>query len=95
MTAPNNIQIPYILFERVLEVLGQIDASEYTEDFQCLYNRVLAELRDKQLRIELRDAYGRLAAANKTGDEDAQIEARIEYLKQRNTIRSEPEEGRL
>jgi len=84
MAEPKNIQIPYTLFKSLLEVLEYIDISNYAEDFQSLYNGVLEGLQDKKKRIELREVYGKLAAANKTEDEDAQTEARIEYLRKKN-----------
>lgn len=81
---PKNVQIPYELFKALLDTLKYVDVSNYAEDFQNVFNSVLEGLRDKQKRMELRDDYGRLAAANKSGDEDKQYEARIEYLKKKN-----------
>jgi len=86
MAEPKNIQIPYTLFKNLLEVFEYIDISNYTEDFQAMYNNVVEELQEKQRRMELREAYGKLAAANKTNNEDTQHEARIDYLRKKNNL---------
>ena len=86
MAAPKNIQIPYGLFMVLVEVLENIDVSNKTDDFQALYGAVLAELQNKKMRLALRDDYSRLIVANKSGDEDKQLQARIEYFKNRNKV---------
>jgi len=87
MATPKNVQIPYELFMAIIDVLEYVDASKYADDFQSLFDAVLEELKTKKKRLELREDYSRLIEANKSGDEDKQLEARIEYFKKRNQLR--------
>ena len=87
MSQPKNVQIPYETFMALIEMLEYMDTSIFAEDFKELFNILLGELQTKKKRLELREDYGRLIAANKTGDEDKQLEARIEYFKKRNNLR--------
>ena len=85
MAEPKNVQISYALFKSLLDVFEYIDVSKYDVVFQEMYNGVLEDLQEKKRRMDLRETYGKLAAANKTDNEDAQIEARIKYLQKKNT----------
>jgi len=87
MGNPKNVQIPYELFMALIDMLEYIDSSKYPDDFRDLFEAVLEDLRVKKKRLELREDYSRLIAANKSGDEDKQLEARIEYFKNRNLLR--------
>ena len=79
-----NVQIPTELFNALLDVLEYIDVSNYAPDFQAAFNSVLEGLQDKKKKMELREDYSRLITANKTGNENEQDGARIEYLKNRS-----------
>jgi hypothetical protein len=81
-----NIQIPLELFNRLVDVLGYIDTSNYTEDFRSELEAVLDALRDKKRRMGLREDYKKLVDANKSGDEGKQIDSRIKYLRNRNDL---------
>jgi Skp family chaperone for outer membrane proteins len=89
MSQPKNVQIPYDLFMALIDMLEHIDTSRYSDDFRTLFEAVQEELQNKKRRLELREDYSRLIAANKTGDEDKQHEARIEYFKNRNSLHFE------
>jgi len=81
-----NIQIPLELFNRLLYVLEYIDMSNYAEDYQNEFESVLEALQDKKKRMELREDYGKMIDANKLGDEGKQIDARIQYLKNKRNL---------
>lgn len=82
--APKNIQIPYNDFKRLLWVLESIDTQDYDEAFKMEFEAVLDILRGKENALAKRQAYSSLIAANKSGDEDKKIDARIEYLQRKN-----------
>jgi len=81
-----NVQIPLELFNRLLYVLEYIDMSNYAEDYQNEFGSVLEALQDKKKRMELREDYGKMIDANKSGDEDKQIDARIQYLQNKRNL---------
>jgi hypothetical protein len=81
---PKNVQIPLELFNALLDTLEYIDVSNYTEDFKNQFEWVFDELKDKKKRMDLREDYGRLLAANKSDDLEKQTDARIEYLRNKN-----------
>lgn len=81
MDKPKNVQIPIELFNSIIDVMEYIDTSNYASDFKDIFENVLEALRDKKNKMNLREDYQRLISANKSGNEDKQIEARIEYLK--------------
>ena len=71
-----NIMIPRSLFERIVELLDGFDASRYGYNFCREYEDVQAALEVKMQKLELRNAYARIASAE---DEDARVMARIQY----------------
>jgi len=77
-----NIQIPFALFMRVIELLELWDIPEH-HDLRFEYCAVLWELKVKLQKSELRDAYSKIVSAN--GDV-ARHDARIEYLRQRHNL---------
>lgn len=81
-----SVQIPYDVFKSLLWVLESLDTSNYDESFKEEFEDILEALRTKKIAIEKREAYSQLIDANKTKDEDNQIEKRIEYLKKRNSF---------
>jgi hypothetical protein len=83
---PKNVQITVELFNRLVDVLGYIDTSNYAEDFKDDFEGILWALQDKKRRMELREDYKGLLDANKSGDEEKQFDARIKYLRNRNDL---------
>lgn len=81
MDKTKNVQIPLELFNAVVDIMEYIDTSNYASDFKNIFENVLEALQEKKNKMNLREDYQRLIAANKSGNEDKQIEARIEYLK--------------
>ena len=78
-----NITIPFSLFTRIIELLEYWNIPE-----DCSYHRqecdsILYELSKKKQRIELRDAYARIAYAK---NEDERFDARMQYLHQRRLM---------
>lgn len=86
MPTPKNIQIPYETFKRLLYVMEYINLSNYDETFKEEFEGVLDDLKDKQKAIDKREIYSQLINANKDSNEDKKIDARIEYLKKRNSL---------
>ena len=86
LSEPKNVQIPYELFKSLLDLLEYVDIENYSEDYQSAFMGILEALKDKQRRIAIREDYGRLVVANKIGDEDKKFDARMNYLRNRNTL---------
>lgn len=84
MDKPKNVQIPLDLFNQLLDAMEYIDLKGYAPDFRDRFDSILWALQEKKKKMDLRDDYARLIVANKTGNEEAQDEARIEYLKNKN-----------
>jgi len=91
MAAPKNVQIPYDKFLQMIKLCEEMRDTilfhSVPFDYYSDLEDVMIMLYSKQAALIRRDAYGKLAAANKTDDEAAQIEARIEYLKLRGPRR--------
>ena len=76
-----SVLIPLPLLERIIWLFEDWDVSNYPN---CLdYYDVLRELKVKIQKLELRKAYAGIIHAD---SEDAQIDARIEYLKQKRHV---------
>lgn len=83
---PKNIQIPYELFKRLLNVLNDLEVSNYDEPFKNEFKAVLQALKAKNESLDRRQAYSQLISASKSGDIDQQLDARLEYLKKKFQI---------
>jgi len=77
-----NVMIPFPLFMRVIELLQYWNIPE-SHDLYYEYCFVLCELKVKVQKLELREAYSKIISAK---DEASRIDARIEYLRQRNSL---------
>ena len=75
-----NVKIPLPLLARTIDLLEQLDVSNYDYaiqyDFDCVY---MAFLKKRQ-SLELREAYSKIIFAE---DEDTRFEARMRYLQQK------------
>ena len=87
MANPESVKIPYQTFKQMLAICEEmkyvIDIHQLNFGYYSDLEDVLTVLEDKRHSLELRQSYSKLAAANKSGSEDEQINARIEYLKKR------------
>jgi hypothetical protein len=87
MATPKNIQIPYQTLGKLIKICEEmkytIGINNINFGFYTDLEDVLSVLHAKQESIELREAYGKLASANKGNDEDKKHDARMEYLKKR------------
>jgi hypothetical protein len=80
-----NILLPLSLLEKIVELLGYWNISGYDCGIRDDYDSIMQELSMKMQKLELRDAYTKIICAK---DEDARHSARMEYLWQKNYIRS-------
>ena len=76
-----SVLIPLPLLERVIWLFEDWDVSDYPNC--CDYYDTLRALKVKMQKTELRKAYAGIIHAD---SEDAQIDARIEYLRQRRQL---------
>ena len=83
MPKSKNIQIPYLTFKQLLELLEQFNLLNYPEIRESDLKPLLEALRAKQQSIDTREAYFELIRANASGDEELQHETKIGYLKKR------------
>ena len=80
--------IPLFLLDRIIELLDDLNLSEYHE-LRYEYCNILWALRLKKQKIELRGAYEKILIASEQAEQD---EARIEYLRQRNALNDADED---
>jgi len=89
MANPSNVQIPYETFKQMMAVCEDmkylIDIHELNFGYYSDLEDILAVLKDKEHKLEIRGTYGKLIAANKGEGEDIKDETRIEYLKKRGS----------
>jgi hypothetical protein len=78
-----NVMIPLSLMERTIELLGYLQPTPYN-DLRYEHCDVLNELLIKKQKLELREAYTKIVAAD---NEDARHDARIEYLRQKSFLK--------
>jgi len=87
MANPENVKIPYHTFKQMLAICEEmkyvIDIHQLKFGYYSDLEDVMTVLENKRHSLELRQSYSKLASANKGDDENAQIDARIEYLKKR------------
>jgi len=72
--------IPLALLDRIVELLGYWDVSNYDPVIQLEHFDVLRALDLKKRRLALRDDYAKIVHAKNTDDRD---DARIAYLQNR------------
>ena len=77
-----NVMMPHALFMRIVDLLESWDTPERHE-LRFEYRDILRELKVKAQRLELHEAYSKIVSAS---DEDAKIDARIDYLRKRACI---------
>ena len=77
-----NVMVSHALFMRVVDLLESWDIPERHE-LRFEYCDILSALKVKIQRLELHEAYSKIVSAS---DEDARIDARIEYLRKRACI---------
>jgi len=80
MPKPENIKIPYALFNRILYLLDCIDLDGYDPVVQSDYDDVVVALTKKKQSLELHDAYTKLVYAL---DDDSRDLARLNYLQRK------------
>lgn len=74
------IQIDESLFNDLIWVFESLDIQRYEEGFREGLESVVERLKSKQNALKARQAYKDLVEANKSGDEEQQTMARMEYL---------------
>jgi hypothetical protein len=77
-----NVMIPLFLLDRIIELLVELDLSEYHE-LRYEYCEILWALRVKKQRLELRDSYAKIISAD---DQNSRDDARIRYLQQKRFL---------
>lgn len=77
-----NVMIPSFLLDRIIELLVELDLSEYHE-LRYEYCEILWALKLKKQRTALREAYAKIISAD---DHDVRDDARIDYLQLRNQL---------
>jgi len=82
----NNVKIPLSLLNQVIYILENIEISNYCDAFLAEYYDLLGTLRKKKDSLDLRDAYAKIINAK---DEDSRHWARMQYLEQRRSLRSD------
>jgi hypothetical protein len=78
-----NVMIPLQLFLRVVDLLQYWDIPP-NHDLRFEYRDILWVLNVKIQKLELREAYSKMVAAN---NENQRHDARIEYLRLKNNLR--------
>jgi hypothetical protein len=76
-----NVLIPLILLEQIIKLLDAWDTSGRGEWLRDRHSAVLGDLKEKTRRIDLRDAYYKVARADSP---EAKSEALSKYLAQKN-----------
>ena len=78
-----NVLLPLSLVDRIIQLLGYWDVSEYDVVIQFEYDDILRALNMKNQKRELRDVYAKMIHAD---NEDDRFNARIRYLQQKNNL---------
>ena len=82
MIMGKNVMVSHALFMRVVDLLESWDIPERHE-LRFEYCDILWALKVKIQRLELHEAYSKIVSAS---DDDARVDARIEYLRKRTCI---------
>ena len=80
------VLIPLPLLLRIIELLEYWDISEYNRAIREEYDDVQQSLAVKMQKLELRDAYAKIIAAD---NEDSRHDARIDYLWKKSRLRAD------
>ena len=72
-----SVLIPISLVKQIIELLGHWDISGYDRTVRDDYGDILNSLNVKLQKLELRDAYAKIIAAD---NQDDRHDARINYL---------------
>ena len=75
--------IPLSLLDRLIELLGYWDVSNYDCAIKSELRDVLRQLTNKRRRIDLRDDYAKIICADNEYDRD---DARIKYLQAKRWV---------
>jgi hypothetical protein len=86
MSKPENIKIPYALFERIIYLLDCWDIDEHDPVIQDDYADVYSALLKKKQRLQLRHDYAEIICAI---DEDSRNDARLSYLQRKRELYDE------
>ena len=81
-----NVMIPLNLLEQTIDLLEQWNISACGQHLFHDYQDVLWALKVKIQKLELRDAYAKIIAADNENDRD---EARMQYLLKKHLLRNE------
>ena len=81
-----NVMIPLELMDRIVELLGYWDVSNYDPVIRLEHFDVLRFLNLKKRRLDLRDDYAKIIRADNEADRD---EARIAYLQHKAWLRDD------
>ena len=85
MNVAKNVLLPLPLVERIIELLGYWNTSGYDRAIRDDYDNIMWDLSVKMRKLELRNTYSKIIRAK---NEDDRHSARMEYLWQKNHIRS-------
>jgi len=72
-----NVLIPIPLVKQIIELLEHWDTFSYDSAIRDMHGDVLLSLNVKLQKLELRDAYAKMVAAD---NEDSRLGARTDYL---------------
>lgn len=80
-----NIQIPFSLFNDIVEFMEYLDVSNWDILFQDMHFSIMERIRSKQDSMALRENYSAIVFAK---DEDSQHDARMHYLQMKRIYKS-------
>jgi len=83
MGKEKDVLIPIPLVKQIIELLGYWDDSKYDRAVRDGRAEILLSLNVKLHKLELRDAYAKIIAAD---NEDSRHNARMEYLWQKRRL---------
>jgi len=78
-----NIKIPLTLFKQIIDLLECLTQADFEPAIRADFDNVYYTLLKKRHSLELRKAYSKIIFAK---DDDARIDARIDYLRQKRDI---------